>query len=745
MFTPHDNDQQERELVEQFLKGTTLFLGPDPAIMYDHGLAPITERERAAIERVPDPVISIVRSKLQAAASESFEMLEQIGAAPGAKWGDLITGIYTTSGDLSLASSGGVLAFSTTAQYAVKYTYQYWKDEPTVGIRPGDAFMHNDARYGGIHNADHSLMLPVFYGGELVAWAVAVVHEGENGAVEPGGIPSAAESKFMEGLMMSPFKVAENYTLKKDLVTFLQNSVREPKLQLQDMKAKLSACMRMKQRIEEAIADYGVDAIIATLRKTLDDTVEEVKRRLRQWPDGTVRAMAVADGTLRENILIKTNLEVTKKGDELHFNLSGSAPEFANRSNNTIIVGAKGVIAQLFLSFIWPDMPRNQAVVAPMKFTVTPKTIFDCSYEAPNAQSMMTIFPLFTAAQLCLAKFLYSSPEKYTKVLAPWYNMIATFLYGGITQNGEIVGNLCADLNGMPGGAREDADGEHAIAPLFAAMAEQGEQELIEEEIPMIQLSRRIMKDNQGFGKYRGGHGYQMMVAVKDTPYWGLMSTTIGSKYPSIYGLFGGYGCPAYPLAKIKGVNVFRKMQEAPENMRYTMEDMLNERPFEEASYSTHHRGLQFELVQEGELYILTQGAGGGYGDVLERDPELVMKDLEEGLISVEVARDIYRVVYDPDTLVLDREATERAREEERRARLRRGVPFGEFVREWVTEEPPAHLPWYGCWGDPKVVYAGSPQVKMAADAIQSIYLPDPKDVRIAELEARLTRLRAEA
>jgi acetone carboxylase alpha subunit len=737
------NTEQEKQLVEQFLEGTTLFLGPDPAIMQDHGLAPMTDRERESIEKVPDSTISIVRSKLQAAASESFEMLEQIGAAPGAKWGDLITGIYTVSGDLSLASSGGVLAFSTTAQYAVKYTYRYWKDEPTVGIRQGDAFMHNDARYGGIHNADHSLMLPVFHNGEMVAWAVAVVHEGENGAVEPGGIPSAAESKFMEGLMMSPFKVAENYTLKKDLVTFLQNSVREPKLQLQDMKAKLSACMRMKQRIEEAIADYGVEAIIATLRKTLDDTVEEVKRRLRQWPDGTVRTMALADGTLRENILIKTMLEVTKKGDELHFDLSGSAPEFANRSNNTVIVGAKGVIAQLFLGFIWPDMPRNQAVVAPMKFTVTPKSIFDCSYQAPNAQSMMTIFPLFTAAQIALAKFLYSSPEKHTKVLAPWYNMIATFLYGGITQNEEIVGNLCADLNGMPGGARSDMDGEHAIAPLFAAMAEQGEQELIEEEIPMIQYSRRIMKDNQGFGKYRGGSGYQMMVAVKDSPYWGLMSTTIGSKYPTAYGLFGGYGCPAYPLAKVKGINLFQKMQEASREVPYSIEEMMNERPFQEAEYSTHHRGLQFELVQEGEVYMVTQGAGGGYGDVLDRDPTLVMKDLEEGLISEQTARNIYCVVYDPETRVLDLNATQAARDMERQSRLQRGVPYCEFVKNWCTSEPPAHLPWYGCWDNPNVVYAGSPHVKMSADAIQSIFLPDPKDVEIAELKAQLHELQA--
>ena len=40
---------------------------------------------------------------------------------------------------------------------------------------------------------------------------------------------------------MSPFRIVENFQLRRDLVTFLQNSVRDPKLQLEDMKVKLHA------------------------------------------------------------------------------------------------------------------------------------------------------------------------------------------------------------------------------------------------------------------------------------------------------------------------------------------------------------------------------------------------------------------------------------------------------------------------------------------------------------------------
>ena len=105
-----------------------------------------------------------------------------------------------------------------------------------------------------------------------------------------------------------------------------------------------------------------------------------------------------------------------------------------------------------------------------------------------------------------------------------------------------------------------------------------------------------------------------------------------GSKFPSVPGLFGGYGCPSYPLAKIKGVNVFEQMRDAPQTWSFDFETLMNSRPFAGARYSTHHMGMGFELAEEGEVYMICQGTGGGYGDVLERDPEAVMADIEAGI-----------------------------------------------------------------------------------------------------------------
>ena len=105
--------------------------------------------------------------------------------------------------------------------------------------------------------------------------------------------------------------------IKRDILTFLQNSVREPKLQYEDMKVKLFACLRIKQRIEETLNTDGPAPLVSTLRLTMENVRAEVKRRISEWPDMTVRTYIIQDSTLRENCVVKVNCQLTKTGDRL--------------------------------------------------------------------------------------------------------------------------------------------------------------------------------------------------------------------------------------------------------------------------------------------------------------------------------------------------------------------------------------------------------------------------------------------
>jgi acetone carboxylase, alpha subunit len=261
-------------------------------------------------------------------------------------------------------------------------------------------------------------------------------------------------------------------------------------------------------------------------------------------------------------------------------------------------------------------------------------------------------------------------------------------------------------------------------------------------------VSKRLVRDNMGFGKHTGGMGYEMIVASEGTPLWGFMTVTSGAKFSSVYGMFGGYGCGTYPLARVKGVNVYDVLRTDPSRFDLSIEKIMNDQPFEGGQYMTSHMGLQFDIAKDGELYMMSQGAGGGYGDALERDPHAVVRDVELNRISAKVAREIFAVAYDPTSFVLDVEGTNELRAQARKARLERGKPYAEFVKEFVTPEPPKDLLYYGSWGDDTdeltaTVFDidGPKRVTAPVSQMPIIMLPDRRDLKVAELEARVREL----
>jgi len=122
----------------------------------------------------------------------------------------------------------------------------------------------------------------------------------------------------------------------------------------------------------------------------------------------------------------------------------------------------------------------------------------------------------------------------------------------------------------------------------------------------------------------------------------------------------------------------------------------------------TVHGQWTYELVartpkvyQEGDLLFGFSGGGPGYGDPLDRDSESVMEDLKKNIISDWTAQHIYKVAYDAERRKVDVEKTKQLRQEERKARLARGVPYEKFMQEWSKQSPPKEaLQFYGTWPD---------------------------------------------
>lgn len=732
----------DQKLIETFLRQNVSFLGPDSEIVKNNKMLPRSPKEEQVLSRgVDSQIISQIRSQLTAALDESFEVVEQTAASPAAKCRDMSCGLFTSNGELSQASSHGVSGFAAIMPYPIKFIIKYFEEDDSVGIKSGDAFIQNDARYGGVHSPDLGMFMPIFYKGERIAWVACSYHQGENGAREPGGMGPAIESKWDEGFKGSPMRIVENYKMRRDIVTMMQNTSREPHFLLADLKARLGACRRLEKRIHEAIETFGLDAVIGFLRKNIEDVEKEAARRLSEIPHTVVRGNFFLDSTMREDALLRFRYEVTFKDGKVYIDTRGSSPQIANRPINALYSCTSLGILMGLTTFIWPDLPASPSLINNFEIISDENSLTNADNDVPIALCMQIMFKVISMTEIAFSKATYSLPKRYFNVKAPWFNQPVTLIYGGLTQHNDMLGNLCADINGMPGGARCNKDGEHSIGANFSAMVDVGECEDCEVNLPFQYLiGKRIEVDNCGFGKYRGGSGYQFGVIRHGQGPFGFQTISGGSKFPTVCGLFGGYGSPVYPTAKIKGGDIYAQLKQRPDIFSASMQTLLNERPFTGATYETCPSAWTYEFANEGDIYLVSQGAGGGYGDVLDRAEESVIKDVEEGVISAFVASTIYKVRYDTETLVIDKEATGRARAEERRARIVRSISYESYLKDEVHAEPNLPVPYFGSWNDKGLIYANG--IKGKPGSLPPIFMPDPRDAKIAKLEEELLTLR---
>ena len=92
------------------------------------------------------------------------------------------------------------------------------------------------------------------------------------------------------------------------------------------------------------------------------------------------------------------------------------------------------------------------------------------------------------------------------------------------------------------------------------------------------------------------------------------------------------------------------------------------------------------QVLQPGDAYIIRSGGGGGYGSPLERDLAALERDVRCGYVTPEAAEKYYGAVFQPDSLALDRTATEA----QRAGMAEKGLPHDEPITEIIIPFPAA-------------------------------------------------------
>ena len=668
---------------------------------------PMTSEERAAQDKIDDVDFEIFVHKMNMIAQEGKETTMKLGASTGMRWGDVAFGIYTLQGDLAVVATG-IWFHAVLGQIPVKYIVKHWVKEPSVGMRAGDSFFFNDPFYCGVHPADMGLCVPVFNKGKLVCFTGAVVHTGESGGTDPGGLSANARSKYDEGLLVPPIKIGENYTLKEDILNLFAAMNRDARTMILDIKARLAASRIAERRIIELIEQKGLSFFLGGLRRILTVTAEAAKKKVSLLHDGTFRQPRFMDTVGPEASLTKIDMTVTKKGDKIKFDFEGTTPLLSDKPLNTFFQGIIGLSMVYFCGWFFHDLPANNGLLEVLEWEFPQNSLINAQGDVPTSLSPFTQTCFAHGMFLCGARMTYHLDP--LRAVAAWFQGFSTPIFGGVNQWGEPIADITPEINATGAGGRPDMDGVDGAGSYFATMSDCSDVETTESDRPFLYLFRNYFKNSYGHGKFRGGAGVGIGLMIHHVMSVGMGCFGYGSKFPSTMGIFGGYAVPPVFIQTVRGSTMRSLLAQGNVSIQKTMDQMYEGKTPEEGKREYNHITMRIRPLMKGDTFYVPVGGGAGYGDALERDSRAVMEDLRNGLTTHWAARNIYKVVYDEKMLRLYPEKTKEFREEARAERKQRGTPYAEFEKEWLKLRPPNHaITYYGSYPDPREGIESSP------------------------------------
>jgi N-methylhydantoinase B len=623
----------------------------------------------ATASRQLDPItFEVVRHRLWAINNEATATLKFVSGSPVAtEVYDFNTAIMNARGEAVVV--GPYIASHAICQGLVVETIlQECADNP--GIGEGDVFLCSDPYSGAIHQNDVAVVAPVFADGQLIAWTGATIHCVDVGGAFKGSQASlGAKSIYEEAPPIPPIKLVEGGVLRRDLERAFLLPSRTPELNALDLRAMLAANSVSGRRILEVAGKYGADVVTATLEGIKEHAASRLRARLRELPDGTWRHTSYID---YGPDVYACRVTMTKEDDHLRFDFSDSCPQAPALINCAWSGLVAGLLNAVLTQLCW-DIPWSPAgSMDPIEIRSKPGTFVHATWPAGVSKATTAAsFILTSACCVTLAKLLAASEQYHDRAMAVWTGAVPASESFGIDQRGEPYGVTLLDDMGGGAGARATKDGIDTGGLIRTISCSLANVETYEFRYPLLYLYRRQQRDTGGAGKFRGGVAITKAFTPHDVPEIpGHVSHTTGCEEPESVGLDGGYPASTNQFVILRDSNVAAHL--ASGRVPAELDELQGRLEVEPALVSTS--------LKAGDVFRTVVSGGGGFGDPLERDPPLVLRDVLHGLVSVESAAAQYGVVLRPDAHEVDADAT-RARRDALRAARRPAQAGGEEAR----------------------------------------------------------------
>jgi N-methylhydantoinase B len=551
--------------------------------------------------------LEIIASAFEAATHEMAASLVRTAFSPNIKErADCSTAICDASGRaLSLMTNAPAHLGST-----LRLVPAILKRFPLETLRPGDAFLANDPYIVGVtHLNDCTVATPIFHGGHVVAFAVAVAHHSDVGGRVPGSEAGDSVSVYQEGIRVPPVQIYVAGKPRADVLElFLLNS-RMPHYGEGDLMAQMASCMRGTVRVQELFEKYGYETMLLRIDAMLDATERRIRSRIRsELKEGTYSAVDWLDEDGVSDARVKLAVTLTVKDGHLTLDLSDCSPQLGS-GKNVPLTHSFATAYFCLKSMVDPFVPTNEglyravSIIAPEGLVVNPV--------APAAVSSRNMTSMILAEALTNA-LGQAAPARSVAAGGPGQGCISA----GIDPESRRYFINYENLAGGQG-ARCNADGMDVVM-INMTNTSNLPIEAMEVEFPVRIERYELVTDSGGAGKYRGGLGVlrDMRVLADDAS---VSLRSARQKFPA----------PGLAGARPGGLGAFIRNPGAPDETRLGL-----------TTSGT-------PLANGDVLRVITPG-GGGFGDPSQRDPAAVKRDLIEGKISPTAARDIYGVNADP-------------------------------------------------------------------------------------------------
>jgi N-methylhydantoinase B len=480
----------------------------------------------------------------------------------------------------------------------------------------GDVVLHNDPYRGGAHIPEHSVIRPVFYGGDLFGFVANVGHLAEIGGKAVGSFAADATEVFQEGLRIPPVKIVRRDRPNMELWQLIMANHRTPRNTWGDLNAQIGSLRVAERSVHRLLDRYGRDLVDEAAQELMDYSERWMRSEIAAIPDGTYAFAAEMedDGVVERPV--KFHVEVTVDGDRLIVDWTGTDPQVRGPINATYGVTAGATYNAIF-HVTDQNIPKNSGAYRPISIIAPPGTAVNVVYPGPSVGGNTETHPKL--ADMVIAALAPALPDR---VAAAEGGTACNFLFGGVhPKTGDYYANY--HLEGGGWGAKTYDDGNDAII-VKNGNCRNTPVEIFETRYPLRTLEYSLIPDSGGAGRMRGGLGTRRILRIEKGA-----QVTVNALFDrtkpgfGAWGLAGGgQGGRAAILVKRRGDTEFRTFSEV----------------FGTVSPSKFTN----ILLEEGDEVLIASAGGGGYGDPGDRDPERVERDRFQGFVSPGQLRDVY-------------------------------------------------------------------------------------------------------